>query len=133
MADEQIAQPALMLELTKKVEYLILHRNIECGDRLIADNECRVEGDGACNAYPLALPAGELVGVAEEELLRDADIAQKREHAFGHFLLCVAEFVRFQRFRHNVTHGHARIKGGVGILKYELHTATVWAEVLLAE
>ena len=44
-----------MLELTKKVEYLILHRNIECGDRLIADNECRVEGDGACNAYPLAL------------------------------------------------------------------------------
>lgn len=77
MADEQVAQPALMLELTKKVEYLILDRNIKRGDRLIADDECRVEGDGTCNAYPLALPAGELVGVAEEELLRDADVAQK--------------------------------------------------------
>ena len=74
-----------------------MNRNIKRGNRLIADNECWVEGDGAGNTYPLALPAGELVGVAEEELLRDTDVAQKRGHAFGHFLPCVAELVRFQR------------------------------------
>ena len=77
--------------------YLILNRNIKRGNRPIADNECWVEGDGAGNTYPLALPAGELVEVAEEELLRDTDVAQKRGHAFGHFLPCVAELVRFQQ------------------------------------
>ena len=48
----------------QQVDDLCLDGHVQCGDRLVTDNELRVQGQGAGDADTLALAAGELVGIA---------------------------------------------------------------------
>ena len=41
-----------------------LHRDVERADRLVGDDQLRIDGQRARDADPLPLPAGELVRVA---------------------------------------------------------------------
>ena len=62
--DEQVGQPELLAQLDQEVEDLGLDRDVERADRLVADDELRLDGEGASDADALPLPAGELVRVA---------------------------------------------------------------------
>ena len=64
VGDEQVGQPELALELLEQVEDLGLDRDVERGDRLVADDEVRLEHERAGDPDALALAAGELVRVA---------------------------------------------------------------------
>ena len=39
MPDEEIGQAVLLLQVLEQVQHLALHRNIQCGDRFIADDQ----------------------------------------------------------------------------------------------
>ena len=65
MADEQIGQPLLFLEVRKQVQDLVLDRHIQCRDRFITDDKLRRSRQRTRNSDPLALPARELVRIAE--------------------------------------------------------------------
>jgi hypothetical protein len=49
------------LQIVQKVDHLRLDRDVECGDRLVADDQARVERERAGDADALALAAGEFV------------------------------------------------------------------------
>jgi hypothetical protein len=54
------------LQIVQKVDHLRLDRDVECGDRLVADDQARVERERAGDADALALAAGEFVREAVE-------------------------------------------------------------------
>ena len=133
MAYEKIGQRAFLLKLFKKIQYLVLHGDVQRGHRLITYDKLRPEGDGARDAYALALSAGKLVRVSVKKLARNADGIQKLQHELRGLLLAAADAVCFQRLCHDIAHGHARIQRGVWILKNKLHPPPVPAKILFAQ
>ena len=57
VGDEQIGEAALVTEIHQQVEDLGLHRDIECRDRFVADNELRLDRQRPGNSDPLPLSA----------------------------------------------------------------------------
>ncbi len=66
MRNEEIGKRQLRLHLDQQVEDLRLDRKVEGRDRLVADDELRLQDQRAGDADPLALAAGELVRIAVE-------------------------------------------------------------------
>ena len=59
MGDEQVGEPELSLQALEEVEDLRLHRDVERRDRLVADEDLRVDGERAGDRDALALAARE--------------------------------------------------------------------------
>ena len=62
----------------QQVDDLALDRDVERGDRLVADDEARLERERARDADALALPARELVRIAFRHVGKQADLAEQR-------------------------------------------------------
>ena len=77
VGDEEVGQAELLLEVVEQVEDLALDRDVERADRLVADDELRVERQRPGDADALALAAGELVRVAVDVGLVEADPGQQ--------------------------------------------------------
>jgi hypothetical protein len=60
MRDEDVRETELVLKVREEVEYLRLDRDIERRHGLVGDDHLRLQGEGAGDADPLALPAREL-------------------------------------------------------------------------
>ena len=71
--DEDVGEPELALQVLEQVEDLRLHRDVERRDRLVADDQLRVDRERAGDADALALAAGELVREAVVVLRVEAD------------------------------------------------------------
>ncbi len=71
MGDEGQRQPHVLLQLAEQRQDLRLRRDIEAGDDFVRQDEGRLVDDGAGDAGTLALAAGELMGIAGAELLRE--------------------------------------------------------------
>ncbi len=56
----RVGQAKLLLEVLEEVDHLPPDRDVEGGDRFVADDQLRVQGQSPCDADPLALAAGEL-------------------------------------------------------------------------
>ena len=70
VGDEEEAEPALSRRSQQHIEDLRPDRGVEHRDRLVADQAVRLEDERGGDRDPLALAAGELVGVAVEVALR---------------------------------------------------------------
>ena len=64
--DEDVGEPELALEPLHQVEDLGLDRDVERRDRLVGDDQLRLERESARDADALALAAGELVRIAPD-------------------------------------------------------------------
>src|SRR5438093_12694445 len=64
MRDEQVRDPALLLQVLQQVDDLRLDRNVERAYGLIADNHLRLDREGSRDADALPLTAAEFVWVA---------------------------------------------------------------------
>ena len=73
VGDEDVRQPEFALEVLEQVQDLGLDGDVERGDRLVADDEVRLEDERAGDPDPLALAARELVGVASSVVRLEAD------------------------------------------------------------
>jgi len=62
--DKQIGQSKLALQILEQVDHLRLNRDVESGNRLVADDELGVNRERARDADALALPTRELVRIA---------------------------------------------------------------------
>ena len=60
--DEEIAKTEAFLDVFQKIDDLPLNRDVQCGDRLVADDQLRVERERPRDTDPLPLPAGKFVG-----------------------------------------------------------------------
>ena len=114
--DEQVGQPQRVLQILEQVEDLRLDRDVERRDRLVADQDLGLERQGAGDADPLALAAGEAVRVAAHVAHVEADRLQQPLHPLG-ALLAAADAVDHQGLGHDVGHGHARVERAERVLE----------------
>src|SRR5581483_6301321 len=61
MRDEEIRQMELVLEIFEEIEDLGLNRYVERADRLVGDDQFRIEGQRASDADALTLAAREFM------------------------------------------------------------------------
>jgi hypothetical protein len=73
VSNKEIGELQFALKLFEGIENLSLDRNVEGGDRFIANNEFRIEGEGAGDADALTLTTAEFVGVTGGVFGAEAD------------------------------------------------------------
>ena len=76
VGDEEVAQPQVVLQRFQQVDDLRLNAHVQRAHGLVADDELRIQGDGAGDADALPLAAGEFVGIAVRVFRRQADALQ---------------------------------------------------------
>ena len=122
MGDEEVREVELALELLEEVDDLRLDRNVERGDRLVGDDEVRVERERPGDADPLALAARELVWVAFAEVRVEADRREQLADPLAP-LGAVPDAVDLERLADDPRHVHPRVEAGVRVLEDHLHPA----------
>ena len=80
MRNEEDAERVAPLDRAQHVEDLGLDRHVECGHRLVGDQQLGVERERPRETDALALPTAELVGVA----LRVAGVETDRVEQLAH-------------------------------------------------
>ena len=78
VADEQVSQPQVALEVGQQIEDLRLDRHVERRDRLVRDQHRRIERQCARDAETLSLAAGEFVRKAVPLMPRQPDAIEQR-------------------------------------------------------
>ena len=75
--DDDVGEPVRRLQRLHQVEDLRLDRDVERRDRLVGDDQLRIERERAGEADPLALAARELVRVELGRLRREPDLVEQ--------------------------------------------------------
>jgi hypothetical protein len=132
VGDEQVAHATLLLEVQEEVEDLPLDRDIEGGDRLIADDELGLEGKGAGDADTLELPAGERGRAAVAETGVDADPLEELVGPAAS-LGSVVEVVDVPGLGHDLADREARVDRGERVLVDQLDVASHPAQLVTVE
>ena len=118
--DEQIREVELLLQLLEQVDDLRLDRDVERGDRLVRDDEVRIDRDCACQSDALALASGELVRIAPGRIGRQSDDLEQVANPPAR-LAPTREAVGPEWLADDATHAVARVERRVRILEDHLH------------
>ena len=129
MADEEVGQAKLFLQVEQQVEHGGLYADIERAHAFVTDDDLGLHGQAARNRDALALTARKLVWVLAEILAPQAHFFQQRQRQPGALILILADAVDAHRLGQNLPHGKARIQAGVGVLKNDLDAAAVNAHL----
>jgi len=132
VGDKQVRELTLLLQVRQEIEYLRLHRHIECGDRLITHDKGWLNAKRSCDADALALTSGKLVWVAPSVGRIQADFFQQccdacRDLTFG------CQVVDLDSFSDGSPDRHPRIERAVRVLEDDLHAPAKLAEFLSPE
>ena len=123
MGDEDERQPELALQLAQQVEDLRLDRHVERGDRLVGDDQLRLQRERARDADALALAAGELVRVAVVVLGVEPDDVHQLLDAALALALALLHPVDHERLADDRADRLARVQRRVRVLEDHLHLA----------
>ena len=132
MRDEEVGEAVLALQVDQQIDHLGLDRDVERGDRLVADDQARSERKRARDADALALAAGKLMRKVPHLVGPQAHLLEQ----FGDPVLLLAaggEAVHAERLADDVARAHARIERGERVLEHDLHLAADRAHLGLAE
>ena len=108
VADEDVGEAKLALQVQEQVEDLRLHGDVEGRRRLVADDDLGPHDEGARDGDALALAARELAGIAVGEARGQADTFQHLERAAPP-LGRRADTMDRQRKGHDRRNGPARV------------------------
>jgi len=133
MADEDIGEAVTLLQVAQQIDDLGLHRHVERRGRLVQDDEPGLQDQGAGDGDPLALAAGEFMGIAEAAGGIEADLGQRLAHQLGALGGIAAQPMHLEPFGDDVLHRHAGAEGAEGILEDDLHLAPQRAQGRAAE
>ena len=130
---DQEGQPELVLQLLEQVDHLGLHRHVERADRLVGHDQLGVDRERPGDADPLALAAGELVGVLGQRSRRQADGAEQLlEPGLGLRLVGV-EAVGAHPLDEQRLDRLPRVEAGHRVLEDHLHVLALAAQGLALE
>ncbi len=120
VGDEQVGQAQLAAQPLEEVEHLRLDQHVQGGDRLVADEQRRLKGDGARDGDPLRLAAGQLARVALGVPGRvEADQVEQLVDALAAGG-AAAGVVGDQRFLDDGPHLPLGVEGAERVLEHEL-------------
>ena len=123
----RIVTPASWTRLEHQLEDLSAHRGIEARDRLVGDEERRVQHHRAGDHHALALSAGELVRIELEEPLgrTKTGAGECVSHPNG---LVAGPLLNPEPLGHRLVDGLPRIQRSHRILEDHLHLSAIRAE-----
>ena len=127
VGDEQVGEPEVVLELVEEVEDAGLDGDVEGADRLVEDDEVGLQGERAGDADPLALAAGELVGVAVDGSGVEADVLEQGADLLGAVAAVAA--VDAERVGHDRAGRQPGVQRRVGVLVDDLHPRSELAQL----
>ena len=127
--DEDVGEVELVLQVVEQVEHLRLDRDVERRDRLVGDDQLRVQRERAGDADALALAAGELVRVAVHVIGRQADELEQLAHPLARSPRRAAAPWISERVAEDLPDALARVERGVRVLEDHLHLAPVRAQL----
>ncbi len=119
VADEEIGEPPSLLERLHQIEDLALDRDVERRERLVGDDELGLDRERPGDGDALALPAGELMGIAVERIDRQPDLLHQRPR-FRRARGGAADPMNGQRLDDDARDRHARIERRERILEHRL-------------
>ena len=119
VADEQVGDAEVALQIGHQVEHLRLHRHVERADRLVGDDELRPRDQRARDRDALALAAGELVRVLVHVGRAQADRLERLRDTLA-LRLAVGTADRGQRLGDDAPDALARIERAERILEHHL-------------
>ena len=122
VADEQVGQPELSLQILHEVEDLRLDGHVQGRDRLVGDDQVRRQSQRTSKTDALELAARELVRVAIQDLLGQANLLDDFHDALGDLPLTTC-LLDAHGLGENLVDAHARIHRRVGVLEHHLHVA----------
>src|SRR5205823_2341957 len=123
VADEEVGEAELVLQVAHQIENLRLHRDVERRGRLVADDEFGFRGKGARNRDPLPLTAGEFVRILDAVIGVQADQAQQLADPVLDVAFALYEVERADRLGHDGIDPEARIEARIRVLKDHLDAA----------
>ena len=132
VGDEEVREIETLLQVLQQVDNLRLNRDIERGNRLVADDDLGADRQGAGDADALALAAAELVREALGVVGVQADGLEQLGHAVAPGL-ALGQAVDRQRLADDRADRHARIERGIRVLEDHLDLAPVGEEPAVAE
>ena len=133
VGDEHERQAVALLEVLEQVQHLGLDAHVEGRDRLVADDQRRVEHERAGDRDALALSTGELVWAAFGGPLRvDADLLERPvdDRSALRFRPPLPDV---EGFAHDVADAATRVERRDRVLEDHLHLRASGAHVLRAE
>ena len=110
MADKDIGQTVIFLQLFKQVDYLGLNRNVQSRNRLVADNNFWLKHNSASNTNTLALTARKLMRVAVLELKVKANFLHNLFNASITLCLCLIGACNINRLTNDIHDRHTRVQ-----------------------
>jgi len=129
MCDKEIGKPELVLKIHQQVEHLGLDRHVQCRNRLVTDDEPRVQDQRPCNANALSLPTTEFVRIAIHHDRIESDALHYLRDTFSTFGIGT-NVLQQQRFCNDVSHGHPWIQGRERVLEHDLELSSHRSELL---
>ena len=128
------AEPELGAQLEQQREDLAPDGGVEARDRLVGDDQLGPQRQGTGDQHPLALPAGQLVRVAQEQLLGRPEPG--RRERVGHLALLGpavgvvgGELVQPDSLGDGLVDRVPRVEGAGRVLEDHLHPAPERAQV----
>ena len=116
VGDEQDTRCRAVLQVLHQVHHLRLDRDVERRHRLVGDHQSRLGGESARDADALALPARELVWIAERLIGGEPDFLEQPRHALGALVGAQVGTMHRERLGHDVAQRPAWIERRVGVL-----------------
>ena len=129
----KICQAELLLELLQEVQDLRLDRDVQGGNRFVADDQLRFHGQRAGDTDALPAAAVQLVGIAVDQPLRQADGFHQLQDPVFDLRFGPVLPAHLHAFRDRLHHGFARIQRREGILENDLHVRTAFPQFPAAE
>ena len=127
VADEEIGQAKLALEIGQKIKHLRFDRLVQRRYRFVQDYQARRQRQRPGDVDALALAAGNLVRIAVGESFgTQSDLAEQFARQCPRRV--VARAVNPGAERDRFLDGQARIERGVGVLEHHLHAAAQFAQ-----
>ena len=123
VADEEVGQALLALQVFHDVEHLRLHTHIECRRGFVTHQEFGLRGQGAGDGNTLALATGKLVWVLAHVQWRQAHGLQQFTHPGFQSGFVRQDAVLTQGFTNDVLHDPARVEAGIRVLEDHLDAA----------
>ena len=123
MGNKQICGASLLLELIHQVQYLRPDGHIQRGDRFIGHHKFRAHNHSPGQSYPLALAAGELMGIACQMLRKQAHRLDNPLHLADTVRLVLVQVKIVQSLRNNIVHSSPLIERRRRVLEHHLDVA----------
>ena len=115
--DEETGELLFLLQGVQQMEDLGLDRDVEGRDGLVADQELRLRGQRAGDAHALALPSGELAGIAKDRLPRQSDAFEQFHGEIETAASGLGDPECLQRLQQAGMYGDVGVQRGGGILE----------------